>query len=105
MSLETDNKTILSLYLSGLVSIPIILVSLPATFFDHGKSLCLSVLLLNKECPGCGMTRACQHAIHFQFESAWGFNKLVLIILPVLVFIWFREVIRVTRKLRKIKAS
>jgi hypothetical protein len=63
---------------------------LPASFFDHGQSLCLSVLLLNKECFGCGITRAIQHAIHFDFYTAWNYNKLVVIVAPVLFFLWLK---------------
>ncbi|MFM6935572.1 MAG: DUF2752 domain-containing protein [Flavobacteriales bacterium] len=63
---------------------------LPASFFDHGQSICLSVLLFNKECLGCGMTRAIQHLIHVDFESAWKFNKLVVLVAPILCFLWIK---------------
>ena len=71
---------------------PIVLWLLPASFFDKGQSLCLSVLLLNKECYGCGITRAIQHAIHFDFQTAWNYNKLVVIVAPILFFVWLKWV-------------
>lgn len=70
------------------VCIPFFLLLLPANFFDEGQSICPSKLLLKKECPGCGITRSVQHAIHFDFQIAWGFNKLIVVVLPLLVVFW-----------------
>lgn len=39
----------------------ITLFILPADFFDTGSSICLSVVLFNKQCYACGLTRAVQH--------------------------------------------
>ncbi|MBC7448560.1 MAG: DUF2752 domain-containing protein [Hymenobacteraceae bacterium] len=69
------------------------LLGLPADFFDHhGPTLCLSRLLLDTECPGCGMTRASMHALHLDFATAWHYNRLVVIVLPLLAWLWGREV-------------
>ncbi len=72
------------------LGIPFLLLFLPIDFFDSGNSICPSQLILNKECPGCGITRSVQHAIHFDFKTSWNYNKLVVIVLPVLVFIWIK---------------
>jgi hypothetical protein len=80
---------------------PIVLWLLPASFFDHGQSLCLSVLLFDQECFGCGITRAIQHAIHFDFYTAWNYNKLVVIVAPILVFVWLKWVRDAWRKMIK----
>lgn len=74
--------------------IPFILLLLPATYFDTGESVCLSQLVFDKECPACGITRGVQHAIHFNFNEAWEYNKLFVVILPVLIFVWFKTLIR-----------
>jgi hypothetical protein len=52
------------------------------------NSICLIKYFTGNECAGCGMTRAIFSAIHLQFENAYNFNKLFLIILPLLIFIW-----------------
>lgn len=72
------------------LGIPFFLLFLPIDFFDSGNSICPSQLILNKECPGCGITRSVQHAIHFDFKTSWNYNKLVVIVLPVLAFIWIK---------------
>lgn len=61
-----------------------LLMYLPSDYFDTGQSLCLSVLLAHTECYACGMTRAFQHIIHFEFQTAWEFNKLAFIAFPML---------------------
>ncbi|NBX79795.1 MAG: DUF2752 domain-containing protein, partial [Flavobacteriales bacterium] len=95
-------KYINFLYLSGLIALPIVLVLLPASFFDTGQSLCLSQLILHQECPGCGITRAVQHCIHFDFEIAWNYNKLVFLVLPVLIYIWTTQLVTTYKKIKKL---
>jgi hypothetical protein len=81
-------------YTSNIVTIlaPIVLLFLPATFFDKGESVCLSVQLANMQCYACGMTKAVMHFIHFDFEGAWGFNKLSFIVVPMLVPMWVKSI-------------
>ena len=71
-----------------LILIPIMLLILPANFFDNGKSVCLSVMLLDIECYGCGITRAIMHLIHFDFQDALYYNSLSFIVLPLLIYVW-----------------
>ncbi len=70
------------------ILVPIVLLLLPSDYFDNGKSYCLSVLILNKECYACGMTRAIMHLIHFDFQNAYYYNVLSFVVFPVLAFIW-----------------
>lgn len=77
------------------IAIPFVLWILPKTFFDDGESLCLSQVLLDEECPGCGITRGLQHTMHFDFKQAWEFNKLSFIVLPILAFIWVKTIFKV----------
>lgn len=74
--------------ITGLVVIPLTLFILPADFFDHGEVICPSKRFLNLECVGCGITRGIQHALHLDFKTAWMYNKLVFIVLPIGIFIW-----------------
>jgi hypothetical protein len=76
-----------------LLVLPIILWVLPASFFDKGQSLCLSVLLLDKTCYGCGMTRAVQHCMHGDFLTGYQFNPLVVIVLPLLIYLWAKMIV------------
>lgn len=77
----------------GYILVPLVLWVLPANFFDDtGVVVCVSRLLLDVECYACGLTRAVQHAMHLDFAVAYAFNKLVVVVLPLLIAIWVRDV-------------
>ena len=80
---------------------PLVLFLLPADFFDSGESMCLSVKLFDMHCYGCGMTRAIQHLIHFDFQEAYVYNKLSFIVVFVLLIVWFQEIRRIWRLLKQ----
>jgi hypothetical protein len=77
-----------------ITSTPVVLLLLPADFFDHGRSMCLSVLLFNRQCPACGMTRACMHLIHRDFEDAYAYNMMSFIVMPLLCIVWVQWFIK-----------
>ena len=62
------------------------LLLLPASYFDEGQSMCISVLIFDKQCYACGMTRAVQHLIHFDFDAAAHYIKLAFIVVPLGVY-------------------
>ena len=81
------------LLLCGYILVPLVLWVLPANFFDQtGVVLCVSRWLLNTECYACGLTRAVQHVMHFEFSVGYAYNHLVVCVFPILVFLWVREV-------------
>jgi hypothetical protein len=87
-------------YLVCLLAGPLILVVLPADFFDQGPPMCLSVILFDQTCYGCGMTRALMHLLHLQIETAAMYNKLVFIVLPLLLIVWAQELFKIRKKIR-----
>lgn len=83
------NKTVFNkLWLAALLLGPVVLLILPADFFNDGPAICPSKLLFNLECLGCGMTRAVMHFIHLDFDSALFFNQGSLIVAPLLIIVW-----------------
>ena len=79
-----------------LVASPFILMMLPSDFFDHNTTtICLSKRLANMECYACGLTRATMHLLHFEFQEAWNFNKLVYLVTPLLFLIWLKAAFEV----------
>ncbi len=86
------------LKLGFFVITPIVFLLLPATYFDEGEALCPSKRFLDIECPGCGMTRAIMHLIHFDLESAIYFNYGSLIVGPVLAYFWVRWTLKAARE-------
>ena len=92
-------RFLLILYLLVLILIPIVLIVLPADFFDKGDSICLSVFLFDSECYACGMTRAIQHLIHFDFSVAYAYNKLSIFVLPLLIISYSEQIIKTFKKI------
>ena len=84
--------------ISGLLIIPIVLLVLPADYFDSGESICISKFLLDLECYGCGITRAIQHLIHLDINVAMSFNKLAIVVLPLLIYQWAAALISLFKK-------
>jgi hypothetical protein len=90
LNLNRKQKGYLSIALLSIIGLTLII--LPANYFDEGQSLCLSVILLNKQCYACGMTRAVQHIIHFDFATAASYNKLAFIVVPLGIFMTLKEI-------------
>ena len=88
-------KHLYKLYLVILILIPTVLLILPANFFDTGNSICFSVVFFDNECYACGMTRAIQHLIHFDFSIGYEYNRLSVIVLPLLILSYYKEIRRV----------
>lgn len=99
--MKVSNKETRRNIQTGIILIvPFILWLLPANFFDTGQSICISKLLMDRDCPGCGITRAVQHAMHGEFTLAFGFNKVIIVLLPLFVFIYLRLARDTIRRLK-----
>lgn len=105
MENNIENKKKQQLFFYALISflalLTVVLLILPATFFDQGQSICISMVLFKQECYGCGMTRAIQHLIHFDFSTAYNYNKLAFIVFPMFVFLILKEVKKLYLKIKK----
>jgi len=88
-----NSKQLRIIEISGVLLIPVFLFVVPLEWVKEQHSICLYKLLTGHECIGCGMTRAVLSVLHFQFENAFLFNKLVLVIFPLLVYIWFKTLL------------
>ncbi len=94
-------KALLWLKISALLLIPVVLLALPADFFDEGESLCPSKRFFNIECLGCGMTRALMHLLHLDIEMALYYNPGSLVLGPALGVLWLLWTLRLFRRLRE----
>jgi hypothetical protein len=94
----TEKKLFKILLFITLLLIPVILFILPSNFFDNGESVCISMMLFDVKCYGCGMTRAVMHFIHFDFNEAIAYNKLVILVFPLLILWWLKTILSLTGK-------
>jgi len=83
------------LKISTLIIIPILLILLPIDFFDKGKSIGLFAIIgLEDYVYSTGMTRAIMHLIHFDIEGALFYNKLSFFVLPLLITLWLKQLLK-----------
>jgi hypothetical protein len=66
---------------------------IPLEWLKNQHSICLFKNITGHECYGCGMTRAYLSAMHFHFADAILYNKLFLIVLPLLIYIWAKKLV------------
>jgi hypothetical protein len=76
----------------------------PKSLLDNGIELCLSKNLFGKECIGCGMTRAIIKILHFDFKAAYDLNYRVVIVFPLLAYIWLKTIIKKLGEIRSLSA-
>jgi Protein of unknown function (DUF2752) len=79
-------------------AVPIVLWLLPANHFDTGMVICPSRFLFERDCPFCGLTRATQYAMHFEFAKAFALNKLIVIALPICAIMYFHVMALISGK-------
>ena len=83
---KLSKKTKLLIY----IFIPIAVYLIPRHAILGGRSICLFDNLLGIECWGCGITRAIWCFMHLEFGLAWQYNKLVIIVFPLLCILYIR---------------
>jgi hypothetical protein len=93
-------KWINRLWLGLLLVFPWVLIILPYDQFDTGPVMCLFTRITGSHCMGCGMTRSVMRVMHFRFAEAWEFNRLIVVVFPVLVYLWFDWVIKAYRSIK-----
>jgi hypothetical protein len=98
-----NNKQIKRILSIGTFLFPVALYFIPLNWLGKQPTICLYKIITGHNCYGCGMTRAVLSAMHFQFENAYHFNKLVIIVLPLLIYIWAKTAINLWKKSRNIK--
>jgi hypothetical protein len=88
---------------SFLLLIPLLLILIPTAWLERRRSLCIIKNLTGRNCPGCGITRAISSAAHGQFQQAFRYNKLVVIVLPILSYEWLQALTRAYRRYRALR--
>lgn len=86
--------------LAFLLLLPILLVCIPIRWIaDEGHTLCIWTNITGRNCYGCGMTRAVVSAMHLKLADAWHYNRSVVVVMPILAFLWTKWVVDLARKL------
>ena len=64
----------------------------------HDNKFCLFKFIFGVNCPGCGMGHAVCALLKGNFLEALNYNPLVLIVLPILIYVWLKYVYKIFKK-------
>ena len=84
---NSKNITLLFAY----IILPIILFFIPLEWLNKQHSICLIKNIFGVECYGCGITRAIISGVQLDFTKAIECNKMVIIVLPLFIYEWFKN--------------
>lgn len=79
---------------------PLLIYTIPPHLFYEGDSLCLFTRLFGVNCYGCGITRAIFAALHLDFRLAWDYHHCVVVVLPLLIYLWLKGIYSFVLQLR-----
>jgi hypothetical protein len=102
--METDSRWYAKINLIKGIAvfiIPFALYFVSLNFLNQQHSICLFKNIFGKECYGCGITRAVISVIQFNFTAAWHYNKLVVAVFPLLLYLWAKYLLQIFKKLRQ----
>jgi hypothetical protein len=91
---KSKNVAILIAY----ILLPFILYFIPLDWLNKQHTICLIKNIFGIECPGCGMTRAVISAVQLDFDKAIEYNKIVIIVLPIFIYTWIKNIIKIYNK-------
>lgn len=94
------NKNIIKLFfLLVLPFLAIFVVNFLVNYVTY--PVCLWKNIFHVDCLGCGMTRAFYYLYHFDFDSAMKYNNKIIVVAPILIFIWILEIIKIIKEQNK----
>ena len=76
----------------ALLCLPFLLSFVSLDVWEGKPSICLIRNLFGIECWGCGITKAVIAAIQLDFVRAFNYNKLIVIVMPLLLYLWAKEI-------------
>ena len=90
ISPKRSNRIFNKLSFSVILVLPVLLYLVPLDWLNKQHTICLFKNIFGIDCYGCGITRAVLSGLHFNFEDAINYNIMVVIVLPLLIYIWIR---------------
>lgn len=92
LNMKLNHKSKLFLVVLANLLLLFILWLIPVKSLDS-FSLCVFYNLTGKPCWNCGMTRAFLSIMHFRLEDAINYNPRVVIVFPLIVYLYARFLI------------
>lgn len=80
------------------LALPVVFLIVPTSYIESFQSVCFFKGIFGENCPGCGMTRAVSCVFHGAFMKAYGYNRLVAVVFPLLAYVWLKGLVRMVTK-------
>ena len=74
-----------------LLFMPFILPFISLDWLESKNTICIYTNLTGANCFGCGITKSIVATTQFDFFRAFSYNKLVVVIAPLLLFVWLKR--------------
>ena len=84
-----------------LLIFPLLLSFISLDNLDGKRSLCLFKNLFGIECYGCGITKSIIACIQLDFIRAFEYNKLIVVIMPLIIYLWVKETVKCAKILKQ----
>jgi Protein of unknown function (DUF2752) len=96
--MRTDSRSsklsnVSALRIAALAAVPILLGSIPVSLLERMPRVCV-LRRMGIPCWGCGMTRAVASASRGDLGAAWRYNRLSVVVVPILGLLWWRRISR-----------
>lgn len=88
---RTPEKTWLVAKLAIFLFVPLLLAAKSLDVLEQERTFCLFKTFLGHECWGCGLFKATVACLKLDFVRAFHYNKLIVIVFPLIVCYWAKE--------------
>ena len=85
--------------------LPFLLSMVSLDVLERKHSICLFINLFGIECYGCGITKAVIATIQLDFIRAFNYNKLIVIVMPLMAYLWVKEIVKCIKEQKKMLAA
>lgn len=95
-----SNRTLrkLAILRTGLYSsVLVFFLTVPTKLIEKGPTICVFRNFFGVRGPGCGLTRAISSIFRGNFTQALYYNKLVVIIFPILIALLFFDLFKISK--------
>lgn len=75
-----------------LVMIPLVLKFITLNDLEKAPTICVFKNITGRDCWGCGTSRAVVSMLNLEFKQAYEFNKRIVIVFPLLVYLWIKSI-------------
>jgi len=82
--------------------LPFILSMVSLDKLEGKHSICLIKNLFGVECYGCGITKAVIACVQFDFIRAFNYNKLIVIVMPLIVYLGVKEIVQCVKTIENV---